>query len=184
MKDTGSAPQLNTLGGANRFSHKSFTQRAKEIEINAPRRIVRDFDEPDEHGSYFAEALQKWSELNCTRDYSAFMRRVSSYRQSLAQVLYHKEDIVSAIEDYLTTEHELVLVPILDLMTTLVRDLQEEVLPYYERLVRRIMALVRSDSIEVIEAAFNALAYLFKYLAKHLTADLRPTFTLLAPMLG
>ncbi|KAJ2688595.1 U3 snoRNP protein, partial [Coemansia spiralis] len=60
----------------------------------------------------------------------------------------------------------------------------DEVLPYYERLVRRVMALIRSESIEVIEAACNALAYLFKYLAKNLIADLRPTFTLMAPMLG
>ncbi|KAJ2614146.1 U3 snoRNP protein, partial [Coemansia sp. RSA 1365] len=60
----------------------------------------------------------------------------------------------------------------------------EEVLPYYERLVRRIMPLIKSDVAEVVEAACDALAYLFKYLAKNLVADLRPTFNLVSPMLG
>ncbi|KAJ2357418.1 U3 snoRNP protein, partial [Coemansia sp. RSA 2618] len=73
---------------------------------------------------------------------------------------------------------------IYSLVTTLARDLQDEILPYYERLVRRITPLIKADAIEVVEAACNALAYLFKYLAKSLIVDLRPTFNLLAPMLG
>ncbi|KAI9504742.1 hypothetical protein BX070DRAFT_222782 [Coemansia spiralis] len=46
------------------------------------------------------------------------------------------------------------------------------------------MLLIKSDSPEIIEAACNALAYLFKYLSKSLTIDLRPTFNLISSMLG
>ncbi|KAJ2278688.1 U3 snoRNP protein, partial [Coemansia sp. RSA 371] len=60
----------------------------------------------------------------------------------------------------------------------------DEILPYYERLVRRITPLIKADAVEVVEAACNALACLFKYLAKSLVLDLRPTFNLLSPMLG
>ncbi|KAJ2690698.1 U3 snoRNP protein [Coemansia spiralis] len=184
MKDTGVASQLSTSGGANTHRFKSFRQRIDAIEINVARRIERDLDEPDEHGSYFSEAVSKWNELNCTKDYTEFLHRVRAYHQSLAQVLYHKDDIVCILEDYLSLEHELALEPMLDLVTTLARDLQEEVLPYYERLVRKIMPLIKSSTPEIVEAASNALAYLFKYLSKSLIEDLRPTFNLISPLLG
>ncbi|KAJ1721435.1 U3 snoRNP protein [Coemansia erecta] len=186
MKDTaGVASQLNTLGGTNTYRFKSFKQRADAIEINVARRLVRDFDEPEDTESYFAESLTKQGELNCTRDYTEFHKRVRNYTQSLAQVLYHKDEIVTAIEEFLTMEHELVLVSLLDsLVTALARDLQDEMMPYFGRLVERITRLIKADTIEVVEAACNALAYLFKYLAKRLTSDLRPTFDLLKPLLG
>ncbi|KAJ2058843.1 U3 snoRNP protein [Coemansia sp. S146] len=144
----------------------------------------RDLDEPDEHGSYFAETVSKWNELNCTEDYTEFLHRVRAYYQSLAQVLNHKGDIVCILEDYLSLDHELALEPMLELVTTLARDLQDEVLPYYERLVRKIMPLIKSNTPEIVEAASNALAYLFKYLSKSLVDDLRPTFSLISPLLG
>ncbi|KAJ2116164.1 U3 snoRNP protein [Coemansia sp. RSA 922] len=184
MKDTGVAPQLSTSGGANIHRFKSFRQRIDAIEINVARRIERDLDEPDEHGSYFAEAVSKWNELNCTKDYTEFLHRVRAYHQSLAQVLYHKDDIICILEDYLSLDHELALEPMLELVTTLARDLQDEVLPYYERLVRKIMPLIKSNTPEIVEAASNALAYLFKYLSKSLVDDLRPTFSLISPLLG
>ncbi|KAJ2554755.1 U3 snoRNP protein, partial [Coemansia sp. RSA 1933] len=74
--DNGAVKQLNTFGGEKTFRFKSFKQRIDDIEINVSRRIVRDFDEPEEHGSYFEEALNKWSELNCTKDFTEFSRRV------------------------------------------------------------------------------------------------------------
>ncbi|KAJ2776738.1 U3 snoRNP protein, partial [Coemansia interrupta] len=185
MKDTaGVASQLNTMGGTNTYRFKSFKQRADAIEINVARRLVRDFDEPEDTESYFAESLTKQGELNCTRDYTEFHKRVRNHTQSLAQVLYHKDSIVQAIEEFLTMEHELVLVSLLDLVTALARDLQDEMMAYFGRLVERITRLIKADTIEVVEAACNALAYLFKYLSKRLTTDLRPTFDLLKPLLG
>ncbi|KAJ2454355.1 U3 snoRNP protein [Coemansia sp. RSA 2336] len=183
MKDTGVTSQLNTTGGANTYRFKSFKQRADEIEINVSRRIVRDFDEPEDE-SYFAEGIKKWNELNCTKDYTEFLRRITKYQRSLAQVLYHKNEIIQILEDYMSMDHELVVEAILDLVTLLARDLQDEILPHYEGLVQRITPLIRSDSVEIVEAACNALAYLFKYLARGLIQDLRPTFNLLSPMLG
>ncbi|KAJ1735521.1 hypothetical protein LPJ72_001828, partial [Coemansia sp. Benny D160-2] len=182
--DNEAVKQLNTFGGRKTFRFKSFNQRIDAIEIGVSRRIVRDFDEPEDHGSYFAEALDKWSELNCTKDFTDLSAQLRSHRQSLAQILYHKEEIVSILISYLSLDHALVVESVLDLVTTLARDLQDEVLPYFERLVRQILPLIKVDSAEIVEAACNALAYLFKYLSKSLTKDLRPTFDLISPMLG
>ncbi|KAJ2061066.1 U3 snoRNP protein [Coemansia sp. S146] len=169
-------------GGANIHRFKSFRRRIDVIEINVARRIERDLDEPDEHGSYFAEAVSKWNELSCTKDYMESLHRVRAYHQSLALVLYHKDDIVCILEDYLSLDYELALEPML--VTTLARDLQDEVLPYYERLVSKIMPLIKSNTPKIVEAANSALACLFKYLSKSLVDDLRPTFSLILPLLG
>ncbi|KAJ1941553.1 U3 snoRNP protein, partial [Linderina macrospora] len=81
-------------------------------------------------------------------------------------------------------DHEGVLEPVLDLVTTLARDLQDEFLPFYEQLVQRILPLMKVENPEIVEWSCNALAYLFKYLSKSLVADLGSTFDLVAPILG
>ncbi|KAJ2719960.1 U3 snoRNP protein [Coemansia sp. Benny D115] len=182
--DNGGSSQLNDTGGENRYRFKSFKQRADEIEINVARRVEKHLDEPEDHGSFFAECLKKQAELNLSRDYTEFHKRMSRFHHSLAQILYHKEEIISAIEEYLSVDRDLVIESMLDLTTSLARDLQEEVLPYFTRLVQKITPLIRADSVAVMEAASNALAYLFKYLSKNLVVDLRPTFDLLAPLMG
>ncbi|ORX64036.1 hypothetical protein DL89DRAFT_262857 [Linderina pennispora] len=114
MKDTGFAAQLNTTGGANTYRFKSFKQRVEGIEINVSRRVKRDLDEPEEYDSYLAEAVLKWGELNCTNDFTELLRKIRDYHQSLAQVLYHKEQIVGVLEGYLSMDHEGVLEPVLE----------------------------------------------------------------------
>ncbi|KAJ2748419.1 U3 snoRNP protein [Coemansia pectinata] len=46
------------------------------------------------------------------------------------------------------------------------------------------MSLIKSNTPEIVEAASNALACLFKYLSKSLVDGLRPTFSLISPLLG
>ncbi|KAJ1955142.1 U3 snoRNP protein, partial [Linderina pennispora] len=184
MKDTGFAAQLNTTGGANTYRFKSFKQRVEGIEINVSRRVKRDLDEPEEYDSYLAEAVLKWGELNCTNDFTELLRKIRDYHQSLAQVLYHKEQIVGVLEGYLSMDHEGVLEPVLDLVTTLARDLQDEFMPFYQQLVQRILPLMKVENPEIVEWSCNALAYLFKYLSKSLVANLSSTFDLVAPILG
>lgn len=116
MKDTtGVAPQLKTTGGANIYSYKSFKQRIDAIKINISRRVEVHLENDDEEfPSEFSKTISKWNELNCTKDYTEFMHRVRSYHQSFVQVVYHKNEIISVLEEYLTMDHELSLEPILE----------------------------------------------------------------------
>lgn len=70
------------------------------------------------------------------------------------------------------------------MVAALACDLRKEVLPNCEGFVHKIMPLIQTRSPEIVEAASTALAYLFKYHSDSLVSDLRPTFNLIAPLLG
>ena len=40
--------------------------------------------------TFFSEALQKWSQLNCTSEFVSFEREVRTKVDTLAQLVYHK----------------------------------------------------------------------------------------------
>ncbi|PVZ99870.1 hypothetical protein BB558_004115 [Smittium angustum] len=176
--------QLNVGEGANRFKYQSFNKRIEKIGITAGRRIQRDTQTLDENSTYFGEALDKWCDLNGTREFQNFSNSVSSYGKSLAQILYHKEEIINILLDSINADQDMSLEPLFDIATSLAKDLQAEFYPYYIPVLTAISKHVRSKHVETIEHSFNAIAFLFKYLQKQLSSDLRPTFDVLSPFLG
>ncbi|KAL1915418.1 uncharacterized protein VTP21DRAFT_6876 [Calcarisporiella thermophila] len=175
---------LNTREGKNRFKYQSFKTRVESLKIDVVHRVRRKDDDPEEFGSYFNEALQEWKELNLTQHFVRFVREIEKYSQSLAMILYHKEKIVDVLERHIQVPDSLAIEPLLDLVTKLAKDLGEEFFPYYERIFSVIIPLVKHRDVKILEWTFNCFAYLFKYLAKQLSADLRPTYRLIAPLLG
>jgi U3 small nucleolar RNA-associated protein 20 len=47
-----------------------------------------------------------------------------------------------------------------------------------------LMTVSANQNINIVQWSFNCLAYLFKYLSRLLTVDLRPTYKLISPILG
>uniref|UniRef100_A0A060TAD6 ARAD1D17996p n=1 Tax=Blastobotrys adeninivorans TaxID=409370 RepID=A0A060TAD6_BLAAD len=88
------------------------------------------------------------------------------------------------LEKYIQDRNEHSLESLLDLLTHFAHDLGPDFEPYFLRSLKLLMGLVADDSIAVVEWAFNCFAYLFKYLSRLLTTDLRPTYDFLAPLLG
>ncbi|KAJ1974184.1 U3 snoRNP protein, partial [Dimargaris xerosporica] len=175
---------LVEVNGEIRYRFQSFKQRIDAIDINVTRRVIRYLDEPDVQGSYFQEALQSWKELNCTTHFTHFTRAVRPFCSSLPQLLFHKKEVVDLLVRYIADADQLSIAPLLDLVSVLSRDLMEEILPYYESLLQVIIPKVQQEHVETIEACFNTITFLFKYLLKHLLDDLRPTFRLVLPLLG
>ncbi|KAJ1920636.1 U3 snoRNP protein [Mycoemilia scoparia] len=175
---------LNTGDGSNRFKYQPFRARIEKLDVHVARRIERYLDEPEDTGSYFAEALQSWRDLNCTADFTQFYHKINNVTKSLAQIIYHKDTIIDVLEEFLTKKGSLTIEPILNLIVTLARDLQEDFYSYYPRVMGWIIPLVKSQDVETVEWSYNAMAYLFKYLSKPILADMGTTFKLMAPLLG
>ncbi|ORY03876.1 hypothetical protein K493DRAFT_276201 [Basidiobolus meristosporus CBS 931.73] len=184
VKDNIIAKELNTGEGENRWKYQPFKARVEKLHIDVIHRVRPVTEEPEDADTFFNEALQSWRELNCTTHFAEFYVSVEKYTQSLAQLLYHKERVVEILEQHLSVEDSLALEPMLNLVTMLAKDLQEEFFPFYERMLACIIPLVKHRDVNILEWSFNAIAYLFKYLSKQLVADLRPTFRLLSPLLG
>lgn len=66
-------------------------------------------DEPDEHGSFFYEALEEWKDLNLTRNFKDFHKEIRPLVKSLPSIIYHKDQIVDILEKHLKVKDSLAL---------------------------------------------------------------------------
>ncbi|EPS44052.1 hypothetical protein H072_1959 [Dactylellina haptotyla CBS 200.50] len=175
---------------AKRHTFQTFTQKIASIKIDPIRRIRR-FDDalPSENSSHFFETLTEYNDLYLSAIFVEFCRVTTRYTESLPHILYHQELIVTNLEDAVvkceTEGEDSSLQPLLGLIPQVARDLGVEFEKHFERCVRLITGvIVRTKNVEVVEWAFEALAYLLKYLSRLLVEDLRPLYTIVAPLLG
>lgn len=92
---------------------------------------------------------------------------------------------MDSLAKYIATQEKEGLEPLLDLLTAFSHDLGVRFEKHYGRSLDLIVAIAaKPQDVEVIEWTFGALAFLFKYLSKLLVPDLRPTFKVMAPLLG
>lgn len=168
---------------------ESFTTKLAKFNSLQPLRKVRrhDLDNEDLSAatSYFQTGLQKWGELNISKGFVSFKREVLNISESLPQILHFEEKIVESLARHIAMQEKEALEPLLDLLTALAHDLGARFEKHYAMSLDLIVAIAgRPQSVEVIEWSFGALAFLFKYLSKLLVPDLRPTYNVMAPLLG
>lgn len=86
---------------------------------------------------------------------------------------------------YISAQETEALEPLLDLLTAFAHDLGLKFERYYQRSLELLVAIAgKTHDVDVIEWTFGALAWLFKYLSRLLVPDLRPTYNMLAGLLG
>ncbi|KAJ3068043.1 U3 snoRNP protein, partial [Rhizoclosmatium hyalinum] len=173
--------ELNTSGGANRYKFQTFTDRLKTIKIDPIHRVIANnvgihASNSDAVECFFVDGISHWQDLNMTAEFTAFRREVYHKAQSLELVLYHQKEIVELIIKYLEIPKSGAAEPLLNLVTLLARDLQEEFFPYFPSVLKSILTLIHKSDAKLLEAIFNSIAYLFKYLSREVSEDVLPTF--------
>ncbi|KAJ3068143.1 U3 snoRNP protein [Podochytrium sp. JEL0797] len=174
--------ELNKGGGANRYKFQTFTDRLKTIKIDSVHKVVQNnvgihSTNSDAVECFFVDGIAHWAELNMTAEFSAFRRDVYHKAQSLEQILYHQKEIVDLLVLHLEKDSSTgAAEPLLNLVTLLARDLQEEFFPYFPRVLKSILTLIHKNDAKLLEAIFNSIAYLFKYLSREVSEDVLPTF--------
>ncbi|KAK6501947.1 U3 snoRNP protein [Arthrobotrys musiformis] len=173
-----------------RHTFQTFTQKIASIKIDPIRRIRR-FDDslPSETSSHFFETLTEYNDLYLSSIYVDFTRSTTQYTESLPHILYHQDLIVTNLDSSIskceTDGEDSSLQPLLGLIPQLARDLGVEFEKHFERFMKLITGvIVRTKNVQVVEWAFEALAYVLKYLSRLLVEDLRPLYTIVAPLLG
>ncbi|KAH6898626.1 armadillo-type protein [Thelonectria olida] len=168
---------------------ESFTTKIAKFNSLQPLRKVRRHDLETEDlstsTSYFQTGLQKWGELNISTPFVSFKREVWSLCETLPQLLHFEQRIMDSLAKHIALQEKESLEPLLDLLTAFAHDLGSRFEKHYGRSLDLIVAVAsKPQDVEVIEWTFGALAFLFKYLSKLLTPDLRPTFKVMTPLLG
>ncbi|EGX90661.1 HEAT repeat protein (DRIM), putative [Cordyceps militaris CM01] len=168
---------------------QSFTDKISQFNALQPLRRVRRHDLDDEDlsaaTSYFHTALQKWNELNLSRCFISFKQKVLPISETLPQILHFETRIMDLLEEHIAQQDKDGLEPLLDLLTAFAHDLGARFEKYYERSLVLIVAIARRPQpADVLEWTFGTLAFLFKYLAKLLVPDVRPTYRAVSALLG
>ncbi|KAK3941104.1 small subunit processome component 20 [Diplogelasinospora grovesii] len=168
---------------------ESFTTKISKLHSLDPLRKVRRHDLEAEDlsatTSYLRNGLDRWAELNASRPYAAFQREVLPLTDSLAQILHHEDRIMGSLADYIARHDKESLEALLDLLTAFAHDLGVRFEKHYPKALSLIMGIASSmNDVEVLEWTFAALAFLFKYLARLLVSDLRPTYDAVATLMG
>ncbi|KAI1272906.1 armadillo-type protein [Xylaria sp. FL0933] len=180
-----------TGGTPHQKNHRweSFSTKISKLHSLDPLRRVRrhdlDAEDLDTTTSYLRNGLEKWAELNLSKGFTSFKRELQPLCDSLPQILHFEGRIMDLLEKYISMQDLESLEPLFDLLTAFAHDLGTRFEKHYPRALSLIIQVAsRPQDAAVIEWTFACLAFLFKYLSKLLVPDLRPTYDLLAPLLG
>lgn len=168
---------------------ETFTTKIAKFNSLQPLRKVRRHDLDDDDlstaTSYFQSSLQKWGELNISKPFTNFKRDVFYLSESLPQLLHFEKRIFESLVKYISLQDAESLEPLLDLLTAFAHDLGMRFEKHYATSLALLVDIAgKPQPVEVIEWTFGSLAFLFKYLSKLLVPNLRPTYDVIAPLMG
>lgn len=169
--------------------YESFTSKVAKLSALDPLRRVRrhdiDTELLDTKISYFGRGLERWEDLNLSANFVDFLQEAKPLADSLPQILYFEHKIMDLLMTYLLKKDRESVEPLLSLLTDFAHDLGARFEKHYARGLKAVVEIAGiPQDVEVVEWTFTCLAFMFKYLSKLLVVDLRPTFDLMAPLLG
>ncbi|GFN80708.1 small subunit processome component 20 homolog, partial [Plakobranchus ocellatus] len=155
----------------------SFSERISNVNIDVIHQIRRVDDETE--GTYFGEALAKWTELDLTDHYCNFRKEISSQVQTYEQLVHHKDDILSSLKEHLSVPNSVALSALLDLLVQLAKDLQQDFVPHFQDFFKLLTHILttRVQDADAMEQTFQALASLFRVLWRFLIKDFKEVFS-------
>ncbi|KAL1960081.1 hypothetical protein VTO42DRAFT_253 [Malbranchea cinnamomea] len=186
----GKPPKPQKGGTATTKSHRfeGFSQRVARLKIDPVHRVRRNSfseDNGDDTSSYFRTSLEHWAELNLSENFTEFCQRVGRLCESLPQILYHQDEIMSLLIEYISKKDELCMEPLLSLVAQFARDLGPRFEKHFAAAVQLVASVAATHpNIEVIEWSFTCLAWIFKFLSRLLVPDLRKLLGIMTPYLG
>lgn len=164
---------------------ESFTAKIEKLNSLDPLRRVRPHS-LDEEDTKFKKGLERWGELNYSDGFTSFSHEVAPLCDSLPQILHFQDKIMDLLATYIEKREKSSLEPLLVLLADFAYDLNVRFEKYYSRALGLVTSLVGTgvQDVEMIEWSFTCLVFMFKFLWKLLAPDLRPTYDLMAPLLG
>ncbi|KAE9587002.1 hypothetical protein Lalb_Chr23g0269091 [Lupinus albus] len=165
---------LNKSPGRRRFVFKSFNDRVNDIDINVYRSLDKLKPAPSDGSSFFRDCLMEWRELNTAEDFISLYEEIMPCTQTLPLVLLHKESLITKLLSRLHMKARLSVDAILRLIAALSRDLLDEFVPLFPRIVDSLASLLESGGDrepDIIEQIFTSWSCIMMYLQKYLIDD-------------
>ncbi|XP_053439547.1 small subunit processome component 20 homolog [Nycticebus coucang] len=168
----------------NTYRFLTFAERLGNVNIDIIHRIDRTASYDEEVETYFFEGLLKWRELNLTEHFGKFYKEVIDKCQSFNQLVYHQNEIVQSLKTHLQIKNSFAYQPLLDLVVQLARDLQTDFYPHFRDFFLTITSILETQDTELLEWAFTALSYLYKYLWRLMVKDMSNIYSMYSTLLA
>ena len=92
-------------------------------------------------------------------------------------VLHQKDRIWAVLEEFLFIRDKACVLPLVDLVAALARDLREEVYPLLPKMLECLAPLTESKEVAIVESVFATLWQLLKIFSKRVVIEFEQTFT-------
>lgn len=165
-----------------------FSQRIANLKIDPIRRKRNQIDSEalsDEAETYFGRSLAEWRDLNLSETFVSFAKEVAPLCDNLPSVLYNEEKMMDLLADYIGKGDGLAMEALLSLLSRFAHDLDTRFEKHFARAVSTVASVAsKHPDPAVVEWSFTCLAWLFKYLSRLLTPDLRPVYDLMSTYMG
>ncbi|KAM0719087.1 hypothetical protein Q7P37_004992 [Cladosporium fusiforme] len=168
--------------------YQSFSQRIANLRIDPIRRKRNQIDSDalaNNTDTYFGRSLTEWRDLNLSETFVSFAKETAPLCDNLPTVLYNQEKIMDLLVEYTAKADALAMEPLLNLLSRFAHDLDTRFEKHFARAVSTVAGVAsKHPDPAVVEWSFSCLAWLFKYLSRLLTPDLRPVYDLMAIYMG
>jgi U3 small nucleolar RNA-associated protein 20 len=165
-----------------------FSQRIANLRIDPIRRKRAQVDSEalsEETDTYFGRSLAEWRDLNLSETFASFAKEVAPLCDNLPSVLYNEEKLMDLLAEYIGKGDALAMEALLSLLSRFAHDMDTRFEKHFARAVSTVASVASKHSDPaVVEWSFTCLAWLFKYLSRLLTPDLRPVYDLMSIYMG
>lgn len=165
-----------------------FSQRIANLRIDPIRRKRAQVDSEalsEDTDTYFGRSLLEWRDLNLSETFVNFANQVAPLCDNLPSVLYNEEKIMDLLVEYIAKADALAMEALLSLLSRFAHDMDTRFEKHFARAVSTVASVAaKHQDPAVVEWSFTCLAWLFKYLSRLLTPDLRPVYDLMSIYMG
>lgn len=168
--------------------YESFSQRIANLRIDPIRRKRNQIDSDaleNNTDTYFGRSLAEWRDLNLSETFTSFAKEAAPLCDNLPTVLYNEQKIMGLLVEYIAKADGLAMEALLNLLSRFAHDLDTRFEKHFAQAVSTVASVAaKHPDPAVVEWSFTCLAWLFKYLSRLLTPDLRPVYDLMAVYMG
>ncbi|KAH8874780.1 small subunit processome component 20 like [Schistosoma japonicum] len=144
------------------------------------------FDDDNNLDSYFASAVEKWTDSSSSEQFLTFRRKISPYVLSLKLIIFHQDLICRELKVFWEQLDDACLPPALDLIANLACDIREDFFNHIDDFLPLVVgAIIRNaKNAELLSHCFNCLSHLVYFLHRPMVKNIQQTIKYFLPVIS
>ncbi|CAH8538854.1 unnamed protein product [Schistosoma turkestanicum] len=140
----------------------------------------------DSLDSYFASAVEKWTDSSSSEQFLAFRRKIAPYVLSLKLIIFHQDVICKELKLFWEQLGDACLPPALDLVANLACDIREDFFKHIDEFMPLVVGAItrNSKNAEFLAHCFNCLSHLVYFLHRSMVKNIRKILKCFLPLLS